>query len=558
MRRLDPITLKEIELKAPGACEEDAEALYGRVISGKIFSNFNAQEREILWRELCSTTTECLVPSLFGFFENLTLYREFLDPSESNRGCLIQVSRSRFKYMPCTSADRFRLLYKQLWLFAVREYLDMPAKSKKKLAIAGEFHANETILFEFASLAEKLGHGSEKITEILQSDPDRDIAIRFLHTARKSDRYIWRDFDYRVSQVVNAFSAAEPRPDGDQTEDSEVDEVVKSPSRSGTPHDADQRRDKSLLFLANLYQRVERHCRSLTSFFIQRSIFFEFFGKETGIAFEELADADDANSGMSFWGQSRGQGSPSGNIDSGHRILEMQCSKLQETIERLEDALRTKEGILQQYTAREQDARGRVEQLERERTEHEARLQILNTEEQRCQAAIDQLTANQRRLREEIDRQANILRAEEAHRSQLDELEAKERSQQGVLQSLATAEQGKTEDLRQLESIEHQKQSYLEQLDAEITRKTNALQDIAINTENLRAEEVEVQSRIRLATEEEERLRAVIEEEVNKQFEFRGQLELPTAHVEQHQPEQQMAEPVLQKEQGILEGTTEV
>lgn len=136
MRRLDPITLKEIELKAPGACEEDAKALYGRVISGKIFSNFNTQEREILWRELCSITTECLVPSLFGFFENLkywqgpvdamkrlvslqpretiysTLHREFLDPSESSRRYLIQVSRSRFKYIPCTSANRFRLLYK--------------------------------------------------------------------------------------------------------------------------------------------------------------------------------------------------------------------------------------------------------------------------------------------------------------------------------------------------------------------------------------------------------------------------------------------------------------
>jgi hypothetical protein len=47
-QRIDGVTVKAMELRAPGISTLDAEFLCGKVLQGKIFSDFSQQEREII------------------------------------------------------------------------------------------------------------------------------------------------------------------------------------------------------------------------------------------------------------------------------------------------------------------------------------------------------------------------------------------------------------------------------------------------------------------------------------------------------------------------------
>ena len=131
MQRLDENTVRAVELTAPGACQADAQSLRGRIHSGAIFGAFSEQERKILWTKLCSATTDKVIPSLFGFFENLKYLQNaadcmkrlvhlesketirsafetaFYDADGATEGCLIQVSPSRFGSVPIVGVDRF-------------------------------------------------------------------------------------------------------------------------------------------------------------------------------------------------------------------------------------------------------------------------------------------------------------------------------------------------------------------------------------------------------------------------------------------------------------------
>lgn len=116
--------------------------------TGEIFGAFSNQERNHIWQNLCSNTTDRLVPSLFMFFENLkyikgpadcmkclvgakrrTTIRSVLEDvffalEQLTGSCLVQMSRSKF--ISAEASDRFDILYRQLWLCAFREYWDIP------------------------------------------------------------------------------------------------------------------------------------------------------------------------------------------------------------------------------------------------------------------------------------------------------------------------------------------------------------------------------------------------------------------------------------------------
>jgi hypothetical protein len=62
-----------------GAYRADARTLYGKLQSGQIFGAFSEQDREAIWTELRSCTTDCLIPSFFGFFEDLNWVRDLAD-----------------------------------------------------------------------------------------------------------------------------------------------------------------------------------------------------------------------------------------------------------------------------------------------------------------------------------------------------------------------------------------------------------------------------------------------------------------------------------------------
>lgn len=139
------------------------------------------------------------------------LEKAFSHPPALGEDCLVQVSRSVFKYAPIDPAKRFDITYRQMWLFAIREYREMPAEQKKRLAGSQSAHANETVLFDFGTLADKYGFSSNEIQALLQRDPDREISRRLLRTAREPSQYMYENFEDVVTQVVDAISKAKCR-----------------------------------------------------------------------------------------------------------------------------------------------------------------------------------------------------------------------------------------------------------------------------------------------------------------------------------------------------------
>jgi hypothetical protein len=63
MQKIDEASVKALELTAPGTCRADARVLYGKVKSGQIFGAFSEHDREAIWAEVRSCTTDRLIPS---------------------------------------------------------------------------------------------------------------------------------------------------------------------------------------------------------------------------------------------------------------------------------------------------------------------------------------------------------------------------------------------------------------------------------------------------------------------------------------------------------------
>lgn len=279
MERLDAGTVLAVENAAPGACKADAQRLYGSVISGEIFTNFNEQERVTLWTRLFLASTDCLVPSLFGFFENLKYLHAMADcmkrlvhpgsketiqsvlesgfsSAEQGDACLVQVSSSSVKSVPANSADQFDLYYRQLWLNAAREYRDMLAEPKKKLAGPNGGRVNKIMLFNFALLAYTLGFCTPEIHDLLQGDPDREMARWILITARNPGQYVYEDLESHMTQVVDMISTAQLIKTNEDMNQFEIEERAKPPKFCGIPNYLDQPQDKVLMFLDKLHAPI--------------------------------------------------------------------------------------------------------------------------------------------------------------------------------------------------------------------------------------------------------------------------------------------------------------
>ncbi|KAJ5110830.1 hypothetical protein N7532_001365 [Penicillium argentinense] len=437
MYRLDAASVRALELKAPGACDGEARGLYGRVCAGEILSAFSGEQRQAIWSRIRAATVDCLVPSLSGFFNNLkhlklvadsvkwlvrlerretiqsALEDSFSDADHGNNLCLVQMSSSSFRSVSGSDIDWVDVVYKALWLYALREYLEIPAEPKKKLAGPRSGQVNEKVLFEFASLAYKLGFRSERIQDLLQRDPDREIARRLLLTARKSDRFRYHNLERCVTGVTEWIKSAQAIRDGDDTDEGE--DQVRLPNRSGIPNLPDQARDKSYLFLDKLHADVV--CGpTLTSLFIQRSMYFAFFGKQISVdavdvnsIYKEQATTDQPRPGPE---QSAG----------GHPRPELMIVDEAHQQDRLENLRRTadkQEARLEQLTQRERDQQENIAQLQNAVSKQEERLIASSRDVEVLQEKLD-----------------SIRRAEAEQVIRLESLEADEEKRRTIIGTL--------------------------------------------------------------------------------------------------------------------------
>ena len=68
MQKVDRVTVKALELKAPGRSTSDTVTLFHQLKTGEIFGAFNMDRRMEIWARL--QAWEGLVPTLRTFFEN--------------------------------------------------------------------------------------------------------------------------------------------------------------------------------------------------------------------------------------------------------------------------------------------------------------------------------------------------------------------------------------------------------------------------------------------------------------------------------------------------------
>ncbi|KAL5687471.1 hypothetical protein EMGR_001738 [Emarellia grisea] len=304
MLKIDPHTVETLQGLAPSVSVKDAKVVKGLVVSGEVFSNFTSSERKAIWKRLKRRRN--IIPSLYTFFQDMwyleacaNCMKRLVNPCErypsvksaflgafkmgpNNDDCLIQTSETDFRHQSGPQSIRAELGYRQLWLYAMRHYPQIPREQRSDDLVAKPGHekADEMILHDMATLAQRLGFDSPHIQTLIQQSPDRQIARDILLKARKKDRYQYPEdiFESLVTRICECFTEAVPLDHPTPLEPAMAREV-KLNERYGLPHQNAQRQDARLLFLDELHADNEPLDRKVTTLFVRRCFYFAFFGQ---------------------------------------------------------------------------------------------------------------------------------------------------------------------------------------------------------------------------------------------------------------------------------------
>lgn len=174
----------------------------------------------------------------------------------------------------------------------MRHFTELPApqeekttKKKTLLAKARAQKADEATLSEFATLADQLGFQSEQISVLKRRSSDIAIARDALLKARKPDRYKYNksDLESHIEQILRLFATAKPLLVELSRPSLVSDGLGASAVRCGFPDEKVHAYDSQSLFITNLYAEREEQGKSITSFFVRRSVYFAFFSRSAEI-----------------------------------------------------------------------------------------------------------------------------------------------------------------------------------------------------------------------------------------------------------------------------------
>ena len=274
MARVDQVTVKELQLKAPWASTTDARVLRDKILEGKIFSLFSQQERERIWTKL--QDFKGVIPSLFEFFENLKCLESWtdclkwliiLEPRETvfmamkkilvdnNQGidsAVVQESKTVFQTVPASPQYRLVLGYRQLYAFAMRYHRDIPKKPTRKDLLARPTPTvNATRLRQMAELARRLGFEPSEINALREHSGSVDF------TATTGS--------HRPSLVTDGPGEAQRY-------------------RCGIPRIENYEENEAYLFIRHLHDNRHEQGEGITSFFRLRLTYLKFFSMPYSIA----------------------------------------------------------------------------------------------------------------------------------------------------------------------------------------------------------------------------------------------------------------------------------
>ena len=458
MMKIDPHTVKKLELMAPGVSRADARTVRGWVISGEVLGAFSETERSQMWERM--QQFDSLIPSLHTFFRDMDYLESCADavkrlfplskthptlwsamshyyarPAGSGDACLIQTSESRLDRRPGDGINHLELAYRQVWLYAMRHYPSMTKdpESNNLLTRPANEKADETVVYEMAVLAQKLGFTSPDIQEIINQSPDRQIAADCLLKARKPESYEYSadDFERLVRRIVECFAAATPR-----EQSLPVTPLVTSAAnrraRGGLPSRQAQKNDRRYLFIDHL------HCAALaaekvSTRFVRRSVYLAFFGRcfspPLDVPVERTSRFADSASPLSplFVPDDDNMGEIDPGIDDplpDQRRLPREASAVAAEQERLQQ--------------QEAERRAAVAEQERLRKEAEERAAAEAAEEARQEA---ERAAEQERLRREEEERVAFAAEQERRRREAESVAAEAAEQERLQQEAIAAEQ---------------------------------------------------------------------------------------------------------------------
>ena len=280
MQRLDPITVKAAQCKAPGASINDFAFLYDKIGKGAMFHAFNEPERITILDTLKSF--DGLVPSFSTFFDDFkclgiwgqcakilkrvnpdpegpgrtvftALEQAFDETNQHTDRCVVQTAESVFTTSPGTVTDRVERGYRQLFLYVMRHHREMmpgstrmELKGKKKLmkGIHIPEAPDKAAWYRFAALADRLGFVSTEIASLKCWDA--------------------ANVDVPSERAQPSFVTLES---------GELDK-----RRSGRPFDLAYEQSRHALFLDDVHSVHKSRGRGITPFFVRRSIYLAFLG----------------------------------------------------------------------------------------------------------------------------------------------------------------------------------------------------------------------------------------------------------------------------------------
>ncbi len=469
MQKVDQATVKALELKAPRLSTLDAKVLRGQVLGGEIFGAFSEQERVAIWGRL--QAVDGLIPSLFTFFEDVkyleacancvkrlvslsprdtvstALEKAFCDANQRADRAVIQVTESSFTCSPASLADRVDLGYRQLHAYAMRHYLQMPREPKGKELLARLMvNTDETVLRDFADLADRLGFESPEITALKQC-PKSTVA---------------RARSERSKPLLVTDGAGE----------------IKK-RRCGLPRVEDYVEDGEFLFVNHLHNEEEEQGEGITSFFVRKSVYFAFFGRSIPLTLDSIPRVSDRTDED----MNRSQDT---HIPQERREQEQQRQELerqeqqrqeQERLERLEQEQQRLE------LERLELERLELERQELERQEQEQERQDLERQEQE-QERLEQEQEQERQKQEILKRLEQERQEQERQEQERSDKERLERERLREKQKMIEQERLKKERLKkeererqEQEERERQEQEGRERLEYQSLEDQQRLQD---------------------------------------------------------------------------------
>ncbi len=396
MHKVDQATVKALELKAPRLSTLDAKVLRGQVLGGEIFGAFSEQERVAIWGRL--QAVDGLIPSLFTFFEDVkyleacancvkrlvslsprdtvstALEKAFCDANQRADRAVIQVTESSFTCSPASLADRVDLGYRQLHAYAMRHYLQMPREPKGKELLARLMvNTDETVLRDFADLADRLGFESPEITALKQC-PKSTVA---------------RARSERSKPLLVTDGAGE----------------IKK-RRCGLPRVEDYVEDGEFLFVNHLHNEEEEQGEGITSFFVRKSVYFAFFGRSLPLTLDSIPRVSDRTD--EDMNRSQDAHIPQERREQEQQRQELERQEQEQQRQELERQELERQELERQELERQEQEQQRLEQerLEQERLEQE-RLEQERLEQERLEQEQERQKQEQQRL-ERLEQERGI------------------------------------------------------------------------------------------------------------------------------------------------------